>query len=341
MTSRIEMTRQELWELVWSMPLSRAAATFPMSHLALKRLCERHQIPLPPLGHWLKSADRQQQDRLPLPIAHLGEQRIWARRFLRRRGPNYRTVAMQPPPAAEVTGEASPFQHQRTRRASAVLEQAKPNGCGAVETNGDGIPSIRVSPAMMPRPLGVLDLLLIAAEGAGYSVSSTDGPATLVVAGERVPSGIIEEIKRKTGRPDGRLTIVLGEMYTGGHRLWTDRPFYPVESRIADIIPEARVHAKAIGERRERREEGVEVRRADEFERMQRRKRVTFMMERADDLDQATKVSRLIEHMRNTGDTSSARLTEILKWADDYVAELRPASSAGAIDHGAAEWGIW
>ena len=167
------MTRQELWELVWSMPLGRAAATLPMSHLALKRLCERHQIPVPALGHWKKGADRQPKDRLPLPHGHLGE-RIWVKRFLRRRGPNYRTLAMQPPAAMEVPGDASPFQHQRTRQASAVLEQAGPNGRGAVETHGDGMPSIRVSPAMLPRALGVLDLLLLAAERAGYSVSSTD-----------------------------------------------------------------------------------------------------------------------------------------------------------------------
>ena len=92
------------------MPLSRAAETFPMSHLALKRLCERHQNPLPPLGHWLKSAERQGQDRLPLPLGHLGQQRIWLRRFLRRR--SARTIApwaTQPPAATEITGEAGRF----------------------------------------------------------------------------------------------------------------------------------------------------------------------------------------------------------------------------------------
>lgn len=40
------------------------------------------------------------------------------------------------------------------------------------------------------------DLLLLVAEWAGYSVSSTAGPATLVVEGERVPFSIVEEIGR-------------------------------------------------------------------------------------------------------------------------------------------------
>lgn len=308
MSNRIETTRQELWELVWSMPLSKAAATFPMSHLALKKLCERHQIPLPPLGHWLKSAESQGQDRLPLPLGHLGQQRIWVRRFLRRRGPNYRTLATQPPAATEITGEASRFRHDCTRRTSEALDRAKPSPRGAVEAIGDGIASIRVSPGMLPRALGVLDLLLLAAGQAGYSASSTEGPATLVVEGERVPFSIVEEIRRKTSVLSGRLSIVLGEMYSGGQRLWTDKPFYAVESRIADIVAEARVHAKVIGERRERREEKNEVRRVEELEGMQRRERLALLMERADDLDLAAKFARLAEHLRVVMRTSLSAL---------------------------------
>ena len=49
----------------------------------------------------------------------------------------------------------------------------------------------------------------------------------------------------------------------------------------------------------------------------------------------------LMEHMRNTDDGSSPRLAEIMKWADGYVAEVRSASSAAAVDRGAADWGIW
>jgi hypothetical protein len=245
-----------------------------MSHLALKRLCAQNQIPLPPLGHWKKSTDRQMQDRIPLPSRLVGQQRIW-KRLLRRRAPNHRTLAMQASPRAEATVEAGGFQHECTRRTSAMLDHAEPIARGAVEAIGDGIASIRVSPAMLPRALGVLELLLLAAEQAGYSVSSTEGSATLVVEGERVPFNIVEQIGRKTSAPSGRLTLVVGEMYSGGQRLWTDRPFDSVESRIADIVAEAKLHAKAIGERRERREERIEMRRAEGLEGMQRRNRIT------------------------------------------------------------------
>jgi hypothetical protein len=50
MASRIEMTRHDLYDLVWSMPLARAAATLGMAHLTLKKLCQESLIRLPPTG---------------------------------------------------------------------------------------------------------------------------------------------------------------------------------------------------------------------------------------------------------------------------------------------------
>jgi hypothetical protein len=129
-------------------------------------------------------------------------------------------------------------------------------------------------------------------------------------------------------------------MYTGGQRRWTDRAFYPIESRIADIVSEAKVHAKAIGERRKRREESMDLRRTEESEQMQRRKRLAMLVERADDLDQAAKLKRLADHLRETDD-GSPLLANILKSYEAYIAELRENSSAVAVSRDAAEWRIW
>jgi hypothetical protein len=60
MSNRVEMTRQELWELVWSMPLSRAASTFAMSHLATAHLGKTiSATPRPELSHPGYSASRR------------------------------------------------------------------------------------------------------------------------------------------------------------------------------------------------------------------------------------------------------------------------------------------
>jgi len=44
------LSRQQLFELVWSVPMSRLAPRYGMSDVGLKKLCGRHGIPTPGLG---------------------------------------------------------------------------------------------------------------------------------------------------------------------------------------------------------------------------------------------------------------------------------------------------
>lgn len=54
MSSPVTMSRQELYDLVWSKPMRDAAATIPMSDVGLKKACRRHNVPVPPRGYWNK-----------------------------------------------------------------------------------------------------------------------------------------------------------------------------------------------------------------------------------------------------------------------------------------------
>ncbi|MGC3947945.1 MAG: hypothetical protein QM762_26130 [Chryseolinea sp.] len=47
-------TRKELYALVWSTPLSRIARKYEISDTGLRKLCKRHDIPVPRIGHWQK-----------------------------------------------------------------------------------------------------------------------------------------------------------------------------------------------------------------------------------------------------------------------------------------------
>ncbi|MET3966827.1 hypothetical protein [Bradyrhizobium sp. S3.9.1] len=51
-TRRVEFTRVELRDLVWSKTMIRAAAGLGISELALRQLCKRLGIPLPTRGHF-------------------------------------------------------------------------------------------------------------------------------------------------------------------------------------------------------------------------------------------------------------------------------------------------
>lgn len=48
------MTRQELYNLVWSKPMTHIAKEFGMSDVAVRKHCKRMDIPTPPVGYWMK-----------------------------------------------------------------------------------------------------------------------------------------------------------------------------------------------------------------------------------------------------------------------------------------------
>ncbi len=48
------LTRKELYELVWSEPMTDLAKKYNISDVELRKLCKRKSIPLPPSGYWQK-----------------------------------------------------------------------------------------------------------------------------------------------------------------------------------------------------------------------------------------------------------------------------------------------
>lgn len=48
------MTREELYDLVWSKPMTHIAKEFGMSDVAVRKHCRKMDIPTPPVGYWMK-----------------------------------------------------------------------------------------------------------------------------------------------------------------------------------------------------------------------------------------------------------------------------------------------
>ena len=47
-----EISREELYELVWQTPMSKLGPQFATNGPSLAALCRKRQIPTPPLGYW-------------------------------------------------------------------------------------------------------------------------------------------------------------------------------------------------------------------------------------------------------------------------------------------------
>lgn len=48
----VDLTRQELYDLVWSKPMMHAAKQFGISDVMLGRICKERNVPRPPRGYW-------------------------------------------------------------------------------------------------------------------------------------------------------------------------------------------------------------------------------------------------------------------------------------------------
>ena len=62
-----QLTREQLFDLVWSAPVTKVAPTLGLSDVGLAKRCKQECIPLPPRGYWAKHAAGHAPSRPELP----------------------------------------------------------------------------------------------------------------------------------------------------------------------------------------------------------------------------------------------------------------------------------
>ena len=65
----IALSRKQLYERVWSQPLSIVAKELGVSGNALAKICNRLLVPYPPRGYWLRAGAGRPPRKAPLPAA--------------------------------------------------------------------------------------------------------------------------------------------------------------------------------------------------------------------------------------------------------------------------------
>ncbi len=68
-----QLTREALYELVWSKPKTALAKELGVSAVALGKACARALVPVPPSGYWAARAVATRVRKIPLPPRGLGE----------------------------------------------------------------------------------------------------------------------------------------------------------------------------------------------------------------------------------------------------------------------------
>src|SRR5690242_18844299 len=100
------ISREDLYALVWSEPMSRLSKRFGLSDVGLAKACTRMMIPVPGRGYWAKKevGRSPRPTRLPTLPANVGQDKRELR-VRRREAPRAADAALEAPAAITVIVE--------------------------------------------------------------------------------------------------------------------------------------------------------------------------------------------------------------------------------------------
>lgn len=356
----VRLTREELYEQVWSEPISKLAQRYGLSDVGLAKICRRLRVPVPYRGYWRKKEVGQTARRTPLPTL---------RQSL---APQLREVTLRPQPngaEAEETGPVAEQEHFESlpenriavaevlenphplvAQTVAALRRAKPDEQGYLRPKTTSWLAVRVTLDSADRAMCILDALLKALDARGYAttIRAGDQPATIVrIREEELSIAIEERIKRVERTPPAR---------PGRHGSTWAYPQYDWEATGQLALKIENTWGSDVrqtwSDAKQQRLEGclnsftVGLVKAAEGNKAQRLEREARERER-----RAAEERRLLDIRRREEEASRVRALDhvVGKWRRarlirEYVGEVRAAAErAGNFEAGSplAEWLMW
>ena len=238
-----ELTREELFEQVWERPMVDVAADYGISDVGLKKICDKHRIPVPGRGYWAKKAAGKKVARAHFrTVSDPAVNRIMIQGSPARRLPEAVKKAREaakkrerrPENKVEVVAVPQDL-HPKVARTRGELEKAKPSDKGVVRTSGPDLFDLEIGPESIGRVIAFLDALITAAEDRSYQVVKGNQALELFVDDERLSFKLVEHTTRSKHNPtEAELAAIekwekrqQRRQQNWGYGDWTPRPTPP------------------------------------------------------------------------------------------------------------------
>lgn len=312
--SSVQITREALYDQVWSEPMCHVSKRYGISDVGLAKICRKHKIPCPPRGYWAKKTAGQALEQIPLPKSNDSV------KIVIREASNSLAAPLLSPDlqqrVAEEIGRPLVIELRDHLRSAHPLVSAANQQTQTIRVGADGLVVIpdgfplelHVSKDSFRRSLFIVDALLRAFEGRGDVVGR--GPHVIlldipvyfslsesfVTHKEEVhPTDFRGEYEFNFNRyhttkiPSGKLTLHIRDHthhpFLRCRQNWRDSPNQPLEQRLEAIVTgllEFAAAAKNAEQERLRVEEErqrAELRRQEEA-RQRAARRATFQEEK-------------------------------------------------------------
>ncbi|TNE42673.1 MAG: hypothetical protein EP347_00270 [Alphaproteobacteria bacterium] len=199
------VSRQELYDLAWSMPMTKLGEHFGVSDVGIRKICLRHHIPLPEQGHWNRVTAGHKVTQTPLPPRE-GDDRQNIRVLATRPGvPDAVADVAEQTRAREEEGVnkiivsiGTEPQSKMGTWLAARLSKACADGRGVLTARSKKSFPVEVTEGTRERAIAIIDALALGLIARGYKLVAGEEVAELEVASERIGLSLRETVKRQS-----------------------------------------------------------------------------------------------------------------------------------------------
>ena len=289
------LTRKELYDLVWSKPLTHIAKEFGLSDNGVRKVCKKHNIPLPKAGHWSKLKHGKKveikilnnpSENPEIPFSsninessqpHTLTDLARAKKEVLKLKEEYLTVPQRlSKPVPLVTATKRYFENEKIRKKRGDWRS----------NHNEKVLDINVSEHLLPRALRIMDTFIKLLQKRNISIS-VDIHTKITVNGETYGIRLKEKNKRTKKekvdfwdryeyKPSGELSFKIDSTYP--LKEWADSKNKKVEDKLADIL--AWIEVRAEKDKKQRIEREIEHKKWEEEE----KKRKIFQKEKDEEL---------------------------------------------------------
>lgn len=261
--TKMTLTREELYELVWSKPVIHIAKEYGFSDNGIRKICKKHDIPLPKSGYWSKLKFNKKVDKIKLPkqndslqislektnnLLYTGAHPLSELALRKKEIEETKGLSLTVP--SRLSNAHKYTLATKTYQEKLFLRNKTRNW--NIELNSRDVLSINVSEKLLGRALRFMDTLVKVLEKRGYQVKANN--KTEVVIKEQTYSLRLTEknrrVKRETNHswdsydfePTGNMCLKIDRSYP--IKEWSDSKSKFLEERLVDILAWLELRAK-------------------------------------------------------------------------------------------------
>ncbi len=227
----ITVTRETLYEQVWSRPMTKVAEEYGLTSTGLKKTCKRYDIPTPPRGYWQQLAHGKTVTQVPLSSAPSAGNTITITgdtrpRFSEAAHDGETARAISTAIDAIISDVTESLALATTRRAA---QKARQDFQGFINVGGRGLLGLRIASPQLERAMRIASSLIAISEASGGGIAVIETGLALKINGTDIAFRIEEEghAEPHTPTPDETRRAKDNARWVGSPQPWPKYDYSP------------------------------------------------------------------------------------------------------------------